>query len=130
METLNTKEIVPRIRELIDDSLMSEAGFAARVGLAPSNFRRKLIGEQKITPRDIKLICESRNVFPEWLKHGRGPKYVTDDNEPSPSVRSIIINLARRLTQNEERIANLKRENQDIMSQLNTLYIQLDNKLL
>ncbi len=129
METLNAREIVPRIRELINDSLLSEAAFAAKVGLAPSNFRRKLIGEQKITPRDIKFICESRNVFPEWLKHGRGPKYVTDENEPAPSVRSIIINLARRLTQNEEHIANLKRENQDIMNQLTTLYIQLDNRL-
>jgi transcriptional regulator with XRE-family HTH domain len=129
METLDAREIVQRIRELIEDSLMSEAAFATRVGLAPSNFRRKLLGQQKITPRDIKFICESRNVFPEWLKHGRGPKYVTDENEPAPSVRSIIINLARRLTQNEERIANLKRENQDIMNQLTTLYIQLDNRL-
>ena len=129
MESLNEREIVQRMRELIDDSLMSEAGFATRVGLAPSNFRRKLLGQQKITPRDIKLICDARNVFPEWLKHGRGPKYVTDENEPAPSVRSIIINLARRLTQNEERISNLKRENQDIMNQLITLYIQLDNIL-
>lgn len=129
MGTLADKEIIPRIRELIEDSLMSEAAFATHVGLAPSNFRRKLIGEQKLTPRDIKFICEARNVFPEWLKHGRGPKYVTDENEPAPSVRSIIINLARRLTQNEERIANLKRENQDIMNQLTTLYIQLDNRL-
>ena len=129
METLDAKEIVPRIRELIEDSLLSEAGFAARVGLAPSNFRRKLLGQQKITPRDIKFICEARNVFPEWLKYGRGPKHVTDDNEPSPSVRNIIINLARRLTQNQERIENLKRENQEIMNQLSTLYIQLDNRL-
>ena len=129
METLDAKEIVPRIKELIEDSLLSEAGFAARVGLAPSNFRRKLLGQQKITPRDIKFICEARNVFPEWLKYGRGPKCVTDDNEPSPSVRNIIINLARRLTQNQERIENLKRENQDIMNQLSTLYIQLDNRL-
>ena len=28
MEALNAKEIVPRIRELIDDSLLSEAAFA------------------------------------------------------------------------------------------------------
>ena len=129
METLDAREIVPRIKELIEDSLLSEAGFATRVGLAPSNFRRKLLGQQKITPRDIKFICEARNVFPEWLKYGRGSKYVTDENEPAPSVRSIIINLARRLTQNEERIANLKRGNQDIMNQLTTLYIQLDNRL-
>lgn len=129
METLEARDIVPRIRELIDDSLLSEAAFASNVGLAPSNFRRKLIGEQKITPRDIKFICEARNVFPEWLKNGMGPKYVTDENEPAPSVRSIIINLTRRLTQNQERIENLKRENQDIMNQLSTLYIQLDNRL-
>ena len=129
METLEARDIVPRIRELIDDSLLSEAAFASNAGLAPSNFRRKLIGEQKITPRDIKFICEARNVFPEWLKNGRGPKYVTDENEPAPSVRSIIINLTRRLTQNQERIENLKRENQDIMNQLSTLYIQLDNRL-
>ena len=129
METLDAKEIVPRIRELIEDSLLSEAGFAARVGLAPSNFRRKLLGQQKITPRDIKFICEARNVFPEWLKYGTGNKYVTDDNEPTPGLRGIIVNLARRLTQNQERIENLKRENQDIMNRLSTLYIQLDNRL-
>lgn len=129
METLNAKEIVPRIRELIDDSLLSEAAFASKVGLAPSNFRKKLIGQQKIMPRDIKLICEARNVNTEWLRFGRGEKYVTEDDETAPGLRGIIINLVRRLTQNEERIANLKRENQDIMNQLNTLYIQLDNRL-
>jgi transcriptional regulator with XRE-family HTH domain len=129
MENLKPNEIIPRIRELIDDSLLTEAAFAAKVGLGPSNLHKKLRGQQKLTPRDIKLICESRNVFPEWLKYGRGEKYVTDENEPAPSVRNIIINLARRLTQNEERIANLKRENQDIMNQLSTLYIQLDNRL-
>ena len=129
METLDAKEIVPRIRELIDDSLLSEAAFASKVGLAPSNFRKKLIGQQKIMPRDIKLICEARNVNTEWLRFGRGEKYVTEGSEPAPSVCNIIINLARRLTQNEERIANLKRENQDIMNQLTTLYIQLDNRL-
>lgn len=129
MENLKPNEIIPRIRELIDDSLLTEAAFATKVGLGPSNLHKKLRGLQKLTQRDIKLICESRNVSPEWLKHGKGDKYITDDNEPSPGVRSIIINLARRLTQNEERIANLKRENQDIMNQLNTLYIQLDNRL-
>ena len=129
MENLKPNEIIQRIRELIDDSLLTEAAFATKVGLGPSNLHKKLRGQQKITARDIKLICESRNVLPEWLKHGLGDKYATDDNEPTPGVRSIIINLARRLTQNEERIANLKRENQDIMNQLNTLYIQLDNRL-
>lgn len=129
MENLKPNEIIPRIRELIDDSLLTEAAFASKVGLGPSNFHKKLRGQQKLTPRDIKLICDAVNVFPEWLKHGRGDKYVTDDNEPTPNVRGIIINLARRLTQNEERISNLKRENQDIMNQLNTLYIQLDNRL-
>ncbi len=129
METLDAKEIVPRIRELIDDSLLTEAAFAAKVGLGPSNLHKKLRGQQKLTPRDIKLICETTNVFPEWLKNGKGEKYINDDNEPTPSVRSIIVNLARRLTQNQERIENLKRENQDIMNQLSTLYIQLDNRL-
>ena len=129
MESLRPNEIIQRIRELIDDSLLTEASFASKVGLGPSNLHKKLRGQQKLTPRDIKLICETMNVTPEWLKHGRGDKYITDENEPTPGVRSIIINLARRLTQNEERIANLKRENQDIMNQLNTLYIQLDNRL-
>ena len=129
MENLKPNEIIPRIRELIDDSLLTEAAFASKVGLGPSNLHKKLRGQQKLTPRDIKLICEAMNVFPDWLKSGKGDKYVTEENEPTPSVRNIIINLARRLTQNEERIANLKRENQDIMNQLNTLYIQLDNRL-
>lgn len=129
MENLKPNEIIPRIRELIDDSLLTEAAFATKVGLGPSNFHKKLRGQQKITARDIKLICETINVFPEWLKNGNGAKYVTDENEPTLSVRSIIVNLARRLTQNQERIENLKRENQDIMNQLSTLYIQLDNRL-
>jgi len=129
MENLKPNEIIPRIRELIDDSLQTEAAFATKVGLGPSNFHKKLRGQQKITARDIKLICETMSVFPEWLKNGNGAKYVTDGNEPTLSVRSIIVNLARRLTQNQERIENLKRENQDIMNQLSTLYIQLDNRL-
>lgn len=129
MENLKPNEIIPRIRELIDDSMLSEAAFATKVGLGPSNFHKKLRGQQKITPRDIKLICDSTNVFPEWLKYGTGNKYVTDDNEPTPGLRGIIVNLARRLTQNQERIENLKRENQDIMNRLSTLYIQLDNRL-
>lgn len=129
METLKPNEIIPRIRELIDDSLLTEAAFATKVRLGPSNLHKKLRGQQKLTQRDIKHICETINVSPDWLKHGRGDKYITDDNEPTPSVRNIIVNLARRLTQNQERIENLKRENQDIMNQLSTLYIQLDNRL-
>lgn len=43
MQNLKPNEIIPRIRELIDDSLLTEAAFASKVGLGPSNLHKKAL---------------------------------------------------------------------------------------
>ena len=46
---------------------LPQAAFAAKVGLGPSNFHKKLRGMQKLTPRDIKMICEANGITEDYL---------------------------------------------------------------
>lgn len=69
------EEIIKRINELIDDSMLTASAFASNVGLDPSNFRKKLLGYQPITAKDIDKICKAKNVSVSWLQDGEGEKY-------------------------------------------------------
>ena len=121
------EEIVSRINELIEDSLLAQSAFAHEVGLDPANFGKKLKGIQPITKRDISMICESLCVSQEWLTTGAGEKYISARNDAiSLKIKNDIVELARKLSQNKELIIKLDRENEDIMRQLSALYMQLD----
>lgn len=122
-----TNEIIARITELMDDAIMAPSVFANHVGIDPSNFRKKLKGEQTITLKDIDLICKARNANPKWLQDDEGEKYIQkQETGMSAKIKEEIITLARKLSQNKELILKAERENEDIMHQLNTLYLQLD----
>lgn len=124
---MEQEEIVKRIRELVDEKRMTDSAFANTAGIGPSNFRKKLIGQQTITGRDITLICQAFRVSPDWLQHGSGEKYIAySTDETYLNIKSEILDLARRLTRNKETIIRLQRENDDIVNQLSALYAQLD----
>ena len=121
------KEIIKRIEELVSDSFTSQNAFAIQVGINSSNFRKKLNGEQTITKNDIKKIADAKKVSREWLQTGKGEKYIErSDDEINNRLKEEIIVLARQLSYNQELILKTQRENDDIMRQLNALYIQLD----
>lgn len=64
-----------RIKRLVRDARMSPNAFANQAGIAPSNFRKMLSGEQNITDRTLAKISEAFNVNYDWLKDGEGEPY-------------------------------------------------------
>lgn len=125
---MDTKEgIIGRINELIEDFGFSQAAFAHKIDVDPSNLRKKLNGIQTITYNDIQKISQSLNVSKEWLEKGVGEKYnkLPDENFEN-RLKEEIVKLTRQLSKNKELIIKAERENEDIMIQLSTLYSQLD----
>lgn len=125
---MDTKEgIIGRINELIEDFGLSQAAFAHKIDVDPSNLRKKLNGIQTITYNDIQKISQSLNVSKEWLEKGEGEKYnkLPDENFEN-RLKEEIVKLTRQLSKNKELIIKAERENEDIMIQLSTLYSQLD----
>lgn len=125
---MDTKEgIIGRINELIEDFGLSQAAFAHKIDVDPSNLRKKLNGIQTITYNDIQKISQSLNVSKEWLEKGVGEKYnkLPDENFEN-RLKEEIVKLTRQLSKNKELIIKAERENEDIMIQLSTLYSQLD----
>lgn len=125
---MDTKEgIIGRINELIEDLGFSQAAFAHKIDVDPSNLRKKLNGIQTITHNDIQKICQGTNVSKEWLEKGVGEKYnkLPDENFEN-RLKEEIVKLTRQLSKNKELIIKAERENDDIMIQLSTLYSQLD----
>lgn len=125
---MDTKEgIIGRINELIEDFGLSQAAFAHKIDVDPSNLRKKLNGIQTITHNDIQKICQGTNVSKEWLEKGVGEKYnkLPDENFEN-RLKEEIVKLTRQLSKNKELIIKAERENEDIMIQLSTLYSQLD----
>lgn len=68
-----------RIKKLIRDARMNPNAFANQAGIAPSNFRKMLSGEQNITDRTLAKISDAFKVNYDWLKDGVGEPY-TDGN--------------------------------------------------
>lgn len=68
-----------RIKRLIRDARMNPNAFANQAGIAPSNFRKMLSGEQTITDRTLAKISDAFKVNYDWLKDGIGEPY-TDGN--------------------------------------------------
>ena len=125
---MDTKEgIIGRINELIEDFGLSQAAFAHKIDVDPSNLRKKLNGIKTITYNDIQKISQSLNVSKEWLEKGVGEKYnkLPDENFEN-RLKEEIVKLTRQLSKNKELIIKAERENEDIMIQLSTLYSQLD----
>lgn len=83
------EEIIKRINELIDDSMLTASAFASNVGLDPSNFRKKLLGNQPITTKDIDKICKAKNVSASWLQDGEGEKYKEKQVSNDPGIPLI-----------------------------------------
>ena len=65
-----------RIKRLIRDARMNPNAFANQAGIAPSNFRKMLSGEQTITDRTLAKISDAFKVNYDWLKDGVGEPYI------------------------------------------------------
>lgn len=62
--------ILSRIRHLIEVSRMSQAQFARRIGLDPSNMSKHLTGKLPVTDGLINRIVADMGVSKQWLRDG------------------------------------------------------------
>ena len=70
-----------RLKRLVRDARMNPNAFANQAGIAPSNFRKMLSGEQNITDRTLAKISDAFSVNYDWLKDGEGEPYLDGNGE-------------------------------------------------
>ncbi|MCM1336802.1 MAG: XRE family transcriptional regulator [Candidatus Amulumruptor caecigallinarius] len=66
----DSQAILSRIRHLIDMSRMSQAQFARRIGIDPSNMSKHLTGKLPVTDGLINRIVADMGVSKQWLRDG------------------------------------------------------------
>ena len=86
-----------RIKALRKELKLTQAEFGERIGLKKTAASRIEQEGEPINPRVTQLICTNFHVSEEWLLHGTGPQYVSNED-------SIILQLSKefRLTPEHE----------------------------
>ena len=77
---MENKEVVMRIKMLIESKNVSPSGFAKLIGYNQSNLSKVLRGERVVPTNLINAICEGLNVPYKWLVNGEGAMLTADDN--------------------------------------------------
>ncbi len=69
------KEIIERIKGIIESRGQTISRFAIDAGLDQGNFSRKMKGNMRVTTNDLDKINRLTGVSKEWLRTGVGEKY-------------------------------------------------------
>ncbi|MCM1518188.1 MAG: XRE family transcriptional regulator [Pseudoflavonifractor sp.] len=72
---IDTDAVIGRIRHLMSRSGMSQAAFAKRLGIDPSNLSKHLSGRLAISDSLINRIVVDLGVSKQWLRDGIGLPY-------------------------------------------------------
>lgn len=75
MANIHATEVIARIRHLMQTSQLSQAGFARRIGLDPSNISKYLTGRLPINDTLLNRIIVNMGISSDWLKRGVGLPY-------------------------------------------------------
>ena len=75
---MENKEVVMRIKMLIEDKKVSSSGFAKLIGFNQSNFSKILRGEREVPTNLVNAICDGLNVPYMWLVNGNGSMHLGD----------------------------------------------------
>ena len=76
--------IAERIQIIMDKFGMTKNEFAKKAGIEPSNFRKMMIGELRITSKTIYKICDHFGINRNWLENG--------DDDITPDIAPEISN--------------------------------------
>lgn len=121
---MENKEIVMRIKLLIEHKNVSPSKFAKMISFNQSNLSKVLKEDRKVPTNLIKAICESLDVPYSWLVNGEGPMFhkgITGntqkfkDNNQSIIAGGNVINsnnrtIERRNTSNAKAVMPYLRE--------------------
>ena len=75
MESQSTSTILDRIRFLMQRDRLTQAQFARRLGIDPSNVSKYLTGRLPVSDSLINRIIVDFNVSKDWLREGKGLPY-------------------------------------------------------
>lgn len=90
-------EIYERIRELRKNDLhLSQEEFGKKLGVSRGvikNIELNVLAQPEQKEPLYKLICKEFNLSEDWLKYGKEPKYLTDENEDEYTRAMIEIRV-------------------------------------
>lgn len=78
MQPKNNASAIERVDALIAHIGISQAAFARRCGVEPSNLNKRLSGEVKFTDNYFAKIAHAFNVNFEWLRNGIGGMFAEE----------------------------------------------------
>lgn len=78
MQPKNNTSAIERVDALIAHIGISQAAFARRCGVEPSNLNKRLSGEVKFTDNYFAKIAHAFNVNFEWLRNGIGEMFAEE----------------------------------------------------
>lgn len=85
---MENKDIVMRIKLLIEHENISPSKFAKMINFNQSNLSKVLNGDRNVPTNLIKAICESFQVPYSWLVNGEGSMFLTGDITQSGDANS------------------------------------------
>ena len=80
--------ISERLKELINKLSISQAEFGRKIGVKPSTVSDWLKGRINPSTRTLKIIEDTFNVNPEWLREGKGEMFL-----PAIEEEEIVVPL-------------------------------------
>lgn len=83
---MENKNIVMRIKILIEHEKVSPSKFAKMIDFNQSNLSKILNGDRKVAPNLINAICDKFNVSYKWLVNGEGSMFLTNSDNNAPVV--------------------------------------------
>lgn len=81
---MKNKNIVMRIKILIEHENVSPSKFAKMIDFNQSNLSKILNGDRNVAPKLISAICDNLNVSYKWLVNGEGSMFLTEPSNAQP----------------------------------------------
>lgn len=81
---MENKNIVMRIKILIEHENVSPSKFAKMIDFNQSNLSKILNGDRNVAPKLINAICDTLNVSYKWLVNGEGSMFLTEPSNAQP----------------------------------------------
>lgn len=85
------EEVISRIRHLINISRVSQAEFARRIGLDPSNMSKHLSGRLPVTEGLVNRIVADMGVSKRWLRYGDGVPFPKERRAPTLDASARLL---------------------------------------
>jgi transcriptional regulator with XRE-family HTH domain len=103
---------IDRIKEARKQLGINQGEFAKRVGLSQNALSMVEVGKNKLTEKNIKIICTTFAINEKWLRTGDGEMFCS----PSPhekellelfrclpqDLQELLLDMAKRLLKNQE----------------------------